>query len=408
MTIRMDALIRVFAQALDMVEAACLGVSTNHGKRIAVLCAATGRKLGMNEPEISDLVTCALLHDNALTEYILLQQGRERDGENFRTHCVMGQRNIETLPFNGIITGNILFHHEQADGKGPFEMPEGTCPLGAELIAATDMIDAELHLQRFSPEELPKLRGIIEADIHRRVTARAGNVLLEALDLDLLESLRDERIAQTVGSVIPEWNMRLDDPSLVSVAEFIAHIIDCKSAFTKAHTQQIARRAWFMAEHYGYDTNEKIQLYLAAALHDIGKLAVPSEVLEKPGRLTNEEFNVIKTHVGHTRSLLSAMDGLGIIVEWASNHHETLDGSGYPLGKNEAELDFNSRLMACIDIYQAVCEERPYHPRRSHEETMPILRQMAEAGKIDASIVKDLDTMAAWSEKDMDASRRWG
>jgi HD-GYP domain-containing protein (c-di-GMP phosphodiesterase class II) len=64
--------------------------------------------------------------------------------------------------------------------------------------------------------------------------------------------------------------------------------------------------------------------------------------------------------------------------------------------------------MTCIDIYQAVCEERPYHPRRSHEETMPILRQMAEAGKIDASIVKDLDIMAAWSEKDMDAPRRWG
>ena len=402
----MDALIRVLAQALDMVEIAYIGASTNHGKRIAVLCAAMGRHLGMGEDELSDLVCCALLHDNALTEFIQLQRGSEEDTIYLGSHCEIGQRNVERLPFKGNIAGFIQYHHERADGQGPFLLLEGYYPMGAELIAASDMIDANLHLQRISPEGLPALRQGIAGDIHHRFTERAGNALLAVLDEELLASLGDERIVETVNRSVPAWIMDMEDPALVPIAEFIAHIIDYKSAFTRIHTQQIANRAWVIAEHYGYDLTQKIQLYLAAALHDIGKLAVPSEVLEKPGKLNDEEFKIIQTHVVHTRALLSAEEGLGPITEWASNHHEKLDGSGYPLGKTAADLDFNSRLMACIDIYQAVSEERPYHPRRSHADAIAILNSMAEKGKIDPVIVRDMDEMMApWSGKDVEGPK---
>jgi HD-GYP domain-containing protein (c-di-GMP phosphodiesterase class II) len=404
MKIQMDALIRILAQALDMVEAAYLGASTNHGKRIAALTAAMGRHLGMNEDQLSNLVSCALLHDNALTEYILLQQGREEDAVYLGRHCEIGQRNAEIIPFKGSIEGFILYHHERADGHGPFGLSEGYFPLEAELIAAADMIDVNKCLQRILPEELPALRQSIADDIHHRFTGRAGEALLAVLDEEMLASLRNERIVETGCRAVPAWSLDMEDPALIRIAELIAHIIDYKSAFTKIHTQQIANRAWVMASHYGHDPAQQIQLYLAASLHDIGKLAVPSEVLEKPGKLTNEEFEIIKTHIVYTRSLLSGPDGkgLGNIVEWASNHHEKLNGSGYALGKPGSDLDFNSRLMACIDIYQAVSEERPYHPRRNHAETMPVLYSMAEKGGIDPAIVKDIDmVMAAYSNRDV-------
>jgi HD-GYP domain-containing protein (c-di-GMP phosphodiesterase class II) len=145
---------------------------------------------------------------------------------------------------------------------------------------------------------------------------------------------------------------------------------------------------------------------LAAAFHDLGKLAVPPEVLEKPGKLNQEEFEIIKTHITHTRRMLgglTAFPGMGDLVEWAANHHEKLDGGGYPLGKAGEKLDFNSRLMACIDVYQAVSEERPYHPRRSHGETMPILFNMAERGGLDRKIVEDMDrVMAPYSGRDLE------
>ena len=415
----MDVVIRVLAQALDMVEVAYLGASTNHGKRIAVICAAMGRYMGMNETELSELVTCALLHDNALTEYFLLLKERaEGDASRLGAHCEIGQRNAEILPFKGDIRGYILYHHDRADGQGPFRLSEGYYPLVAELIAAADMIDVGRPLSRIPPEELSGLRDSIDADTHRRFTSRAAGALLAVLDGAMLASLQYERIAETSCGAIPAWIMDMEDPALIPIAELIAHIIDYKSAFTKIHTQQIANRAWVMAEHYGYDQAQKIQLYLAAALHDLGKLGVPSEVLEKPGKLDHDEFDIIKTHIVYTRELLSGLagEGTGNIVEWAANHHEKLDGHGYPQGKAAEALDFNSRLMACIDIYQAVSEERPYHPRRSHADTMPILRSMAEKGGVDPAIVRDMDqVMAAWSLRDVEPprlthppqSRRW-
>ena len=402
-SIRMDSLIQVLAVALDMVEKSFLGASTNHGKRIAVLCAAMGRRFGMSEPEISDLVSCALLHDNALTEYILLQEGREEDDPFFGLHCEIGQQNVSVLPFNGNIDGYILYHHEQADGQGPFRLSEGQYPLGAEIIAAADMIDAQLHLDSITVNELQSLRNDIKSQIHICLTKRAGDAVLDILDQDMLASLQNDAIITTVNKNIPAWTMEINNPALISFAGIISRIIDYKSVSTGIHTQQIANRSWIMAEYYGYDFTEKIRLYLAAALHDIGKLAIPSEILEKPGKLDHDEFEIIKTHIVQTRALLSAMDGLGPITEWASNHHEKLDGSGYPLGKNAEKLDFNSRLMTCIDIYQAVSEKRPYHPRRTHNESMQILISMAEKGQIDPAIVNDMDkVMADWSERDVE------
>jgi HD-GYP domain-containing protein (c-di-GMP phosphodiesterase class II) len=398
----MDSLIRVIAQALDMVEIAYIGASTNHGRRIAVLCAAMGRRLGMNDDELSDLVSCALLHDNALTEYILLRLGIEEDAAHLGVHCEFGQRNVEILPFKGNIEGYIRYHHERADGKGPFKLSEGRYPLGAELIAAADMLDAGRHLERVTLEELPAFRERIAVDIHHRFTERAGQVLLEVLDTELLASLKDDRIVKTADKMIPAWTMDMENPALVPIAALIARIIDYKSNFTKVHTIQIANRAWMMAEYYGYDLTQKMQLYLAAALHDLGKLAIPSAVLEKPGPLNHDEFEIIKTHISHTRNLLFGVEGLGQIADWASNHHEKLNGKGYPLGKTAPELDFNSRLMVCIDIYQAVSEERPYHPRRSHSETISVLYDMAAKGEVDEGIVKDLDTaMLPYSLRDV-------
>ena len=157
-----------------------------------------------------------------------------------------------------------------------------------------------------------------------------------------------------------------------------------------------------MAKYYNYSVDICVKLYLSAAFHDLGKLAIPPHILEKEGALTDEEFEIIKSHVLWTHNLLSEIKGFEEICYIAAAHHEKLDGTGYPHKKNADELDFNSRLLACIDIYQAVCEERPYHAARSHQETMPILYDMADKGKLDIRIVKDMDeVMAEYSLRDL-------
>ena len=400
MEIAMDSLCIMFSKAFDIIEAELAGASEYHSLRVAALCAKMGKKTGYDDDSLLALFFCALFHDNALTEYNLTHRLGGYKKIDLKPHCEYGQRNVEWLPFKKNIDGYILHHHSCENGKGPFKVRE--FPHEAALIGAADMIDVINNLRRISPNELGKLRNKIAACIGKFSTKSAFEKLLDIMDGETLESLRDENIHITVRQLTPPWKTQMEDESVLRLARFIAHIIDCKSKFTRKHTEQIANRAWFMGGYYNYTREEKTKLYLSAALHDIGKIATPSQVLEKPDKLDKEEYRIIMDHVRHTHDWLSEVEGLGEIHRWACEHHEKLDGTGYPLKKSDAELDFNSRLLACIDIYQAVCEERPYHPARSHDETMPILYDMAEKGFIDRKIVKDLDeVMTAYSIRDL-------
>jgi HD-GYP domain-containing protein (c-di-GMP phosphodiesterase class II) len=394
-TVRIDSLIKSIAAALDIVEGGLLGASTNHGKRIAVLCAKMGKALGKSPEEISVLAICALLHDNALTEYILSERTDGNHDPAMKKHCEFGQRNVDALKFKTNVKNFILYHHERADGMGPFGIREGEGPLEAELITIADSIDVVYHLQRLEPEELPAILNVIFKETGKRFSKNAAAVMLEILDRPTVMSLKDNVIKQTASDALFPWTVDIQTEAIFGLAGFVARIIDYKSDFTRQHSTQIANRAWLMGEYYRYEMEKLAELYLAASLHDLGKLAVPSDILEKPGTLSEEEFEIIKKHVHLTCELLNDIEGFETICQWASNHHEKLDGSGYPFGKKASELDFNSRLLACLDLYQAISEERPYHPRRNHGDTMRILYEMADKGKIDGDIIKDLNIVLA-------------
>jgi HD-GYP domain-containing protein (c-di-GMP phosphodiesterase class II) len=398
----MDSLIKSIATALDIVEGSLIGASTNHGKRIAVLCAKMGKVLGKNPNEITALAICALLHDSALTEYILSER---LDGDHdmaMKKHCEIGQRNVDALCFETNVKDFILYHHERADGTGPFGTREGEIPLEAELIAIADSIDVAYHLQGLEPERLSVIRGIIVKETGKRYSKAAAETMLEILDWPAVMSLKDDVIKQTASDALFPWTVDIQTETIFGLAGFIARIIDYKSIFTRKHSTQIANRTWFMGKYYRYEPQELAEIYLAASLHDLGKLAVPSDILEKPGKLSDEEFEIIKKHVHLTWELLNDIEGFETICQWASNHHEKLDGSGYPFGKKASELDFSSRLLSCMDLYQAISEERPYHPRRNHADTMRILYEMSDAGKIDVDITKDMDVvLAPYDCKDM-------
>ncbi|MCL1793594.1 MAG: HD domain-containing protein [Oscillospiraceae bacterium] len=391
MKIAMDKLCMVFSRAFDIIEKEQLGASENHSLRVAVMCVAMGKRLGYGDETISAIAICGMFHDSALTEYHLSQQAGELQEQNMFLHCKKGQENVSWLPFDADIEKLVLYHHERGDGQGPLHRKENEIPLEAAIIAAADAIDATYHLQRILPGGLPALREKIAfgADIYS--TRAAVDVLLDVLNGELLEKMRDENVRQTLECELPSWKVDVEDPKIIRVGEFISRVIDYKSEFTHTHTSQIANRAWIMADHYGYGTTERNALFLAASLHDIGKIGVPTEILEKPGKLDDDEFATIKKHVKNTLDWLGEIPDFDQIRYWAANHHEKLGGFGYSRGITKNELDFNSRLMACIDIYQAVCEPRPYHSARSHGETMQILRDMASKGFIEEKIVEDID-----------------
>lgn len=400
-------LIHSVSTALDVIEGEVMGVSTNHGKRVGALSAFMAMDLGWSDDEVVALAVSAMLHDNALTEYLLAERTGEEVEHNNRLHCEYGQRSIDALPLPCSVEGYIMYHHELANGAGPFRKTPDEIPVGAQIISAANLIDEHFHLQRLSEDDLTRLRQYIIDNTGILFSDTASQALLDVFNEDFLLRMRDENMKDTRTRFLPPWNIDVEDEGLLRLAEFIAKIIDYKSIFTRKHTVQIANRSWLMGDFYGYSREEKSMLYLAAALHDLGKLYIPSEILEKPGKLTRDEYEVIMTHVSYTYELLKDIEGLERICQWASNHHEKLDGGGYPFGKTADELDFNSRLMGCIDVYQAISEERPYHPERTHEETMALLYSMTENGKLDPQIVKDLDVaMAPYSLMELPSPAR--
>ena len=136
----------------------------------------------------------------------------------------------------------------------------------------------------------------------------------------------------------------------------------------------------------GFDEDICQKMYIAGALHDIGKAAIGNEILEKPEKLTDEEFKTMKHHAVYTYYILSGIDDFEEIRDWAALHHEKLNGKGYPFGKTADELNKPERIMACIDIYQALTEDRPYKKGLSHDKACGILDDMAQKGFVDSDI----------------------
>lgn len=384
-------LISQFSIALDRVEQELLGCQKFHGKRVAVMVLAMGRHLGYDAIQLFNLAACALMHDNALTEYILSEQPGEGQLINLKSHCIIGQENCEFFPFPGNIDGFITYHHECANGSGPFGKKEGEYPQEAGLIALADQIDVRFYTGEANQEKIEKIREYIKEQKGKKYDTAAVEAALAILDTAFFEGLKEDALFSTLQTGFPEVLHGLSNSELVRIAGIIAKIIDYKSNFTREHSIQIANKAWYMGQIYGYSEEMNAMIYLSAAFHDVGKLYISNEILEKPGKLSNEDFEEIKNHVLYTWVILKQVRGFEQIAVWASNHHEKLDGSGYPFHKTADELDFISRLLACLDIYQAVREARPYHPMRSHKDTMEILFDMAEKGLVDKTISRDLD-----------------
>ncbi len=393
MIFRMDQLLVSLSMGLDFVEGELLGATTNHGKRISVLAIMMAKHLGWNDDDLIGVAGCALMHDNALTEYILSERPEGAHVMEYGAHCLIGEDNVLNFPFPTDVRGFVKYHHEYMDKSGPFKMDAAQTPLGAQLITIADNVDARYNLQRLSPAALPGLRSFIAGKRGNYYTCLAADALLAVLDEELLLSLRDDQVDEAFARNMPKWVVDMAAVDLMGIAKVVASITDYKSQYTARHSIQIANRAYLMARYYGFPREQCAKIYLAASFHDIGKLLIPADLLEKPGKLTEEEYGTVKKHVFWSYTLLKDVEGFEEICRWVACHHCKLNGKGYPqqLPQHYLELDFVSRMIACIDIYQALRENRPYHRGRSHEETMRLMWWMARHGEIDSQITADID-----------------
>jgi putative nucleotidyltransferase with HDIG domain len=182
----------------------------------------------------------------------------------------------------------------------------------------------------------------------------------------------------------------LDETGIDGVALAFAGIIDAKSPYTYCHSTNVADFATGIAVQLGMGDAELRRLRRAALLHDIGKLGVSNGILDKPGRLTEEERTMIELHPAFTWEILSRVEAFSPFARTAALHHEKLDGSGYPWKVTGAELDRPARVLCVADIYEALTADRPYRAGMPAERALSILR--SDAGtRLCADAVDALD-----------------
>ena len=157
------------------------------------------------------------------------------------------------------------------------------------------------------------------------------------------------------------------------VCEAFAQIVDAKSHFTGEHSTRVQACALSIAEGLGATGDRLTLIRRAALLHDIGKLAVPNTVLDKPGPLDATEWKAVRQHPLHTRRILSQITGFARLSEVAAAHHERLDGSGYCNGLRSSEIDQDMRILAVADVWDALSSHRPYREAMETEQVLAIL-----------------------------------
>ena len=167
------------------------------------------------------------------------------------------------------------------------------------------------------------------------------------------------RLQRNLEGMVEE-KTRENENLFLHVVESLADAIDAKDNYTKGHSGRVAIYSKEIAKRYGYDEKHQEQIFMMGLLHDVGKIGVPDEVINKPGRLTDEEFAKIKKHPGIGGKILGNIKEMPSLVAGAKWHHERYDGKGYPEGLAGDDIPEEARIIAVADAYDAMTSTRSY------------------------------------------------
>lgn len=187
------------------------------------------------------------------------------------------------------------------------------------------------------------------------------------------------------------------DREMDNVLEFVislSNLVEAKDAYTDNHTRRVADLALALGKGKGLDDESLRTLEIGAMIHDIGKVSTPESILNKPGALTKEEFEIMKGHPEAGARIIKPLSALEKPAQLVLLHHEKLDGSGYPFGLKGDAIDIETRIVTIADIFDALYTDRPYRKGMTMETTLDILDKDAAAGKLDQSLVDLLKELA--------------
>lgn len=291
---------------------------------------------------------------------------------------MQNSRVTQTMQHLGMsdLTIQAVYHvDERWDGTGlPSGLQGEAIPLLARICSVAQTLDA--FATEHGPETALKMlrsrRGtwfdpeVVRAAQHLHTFGK----LWKFCQVSDVEETRAEVLRQDPGYSSPLVPERVD-----RICEAFGNVVDAKSPFTYRHSIGVTEVAVSLAQELGLAPERVSLVRRAAFLHDIGKLAVPNRVLDKRGKLTPKEWRIVTRHPALSGSILRRVSAFRELAVLAGEHHERLDGSGYPHQLREEHLSLESRVIAMADCYAAMAEDRPYRPGLDAERILEILEE---------------------------------
>ena len=416
--LRLADLLGALSHALDLTE----GQPKGHCIRCCWIGTQLGMRLKLWPEELSDIYYAILLKDLGCSSnaaricqlYLADDISFKRDFKQYDGSLPQALRFI--LGHTGLETGlaerfRAIIHVLKNSGEISRELIEARCHRGAEIAArmrfSKQVCDGIQNLDEhwdgsgkpegLKGEAIPVASQIAllaqVADVFyltngpqaamREISHRAGTwfdpQLVEAfrqLQQEPLfwDMLREEDLPALVTDIEPAKTVRyVDEDYLDEIATAFAQVIDAKSSFTGGHSERVALFTDMIAEEMGFSKERRRWLNRGALLHDIGKLAISNSILDKPAKLTDTEFAVIKTHPVHSAAILSNIPVFADLAPVAGGHHERLDGRGYPRGLKDQDIDLDTRIVTTADIFDALTADRPYRPAMPVSQAFAIM-----------------------------------
>ena len=288
---------------------------------------------------------------------------------------------VQRLGLGEQVRASLRQTYERWDGKGAYGMKGDEIALPSRLINLADVV------------EVFGRTGGVEAAIQvagERSGTQFDPHLVEAFCEQapmVLTELDDAPSWAAVIAAEPSLERELAGAELDLALEAIGEFAELKSPWIMGHVHAVRELVTGAAEGFGLPAADTAELRRAACVYDLGRLGIPNTVWDKPGRLTQSEFERVRIHPYLSERMLAFSPALARLGEIAVQHHERLDGSGYPRGLSADRIATTARLLGAADAYQAMCEPRAHRPARTSQEAVAELRREVAAGRLDGGAV---------------------
>lgn len=378
-------IVMCLSDAMDLVSPAMV----DHHKHVAYIAMNLAREMGFSDEEQNTVTMAGLLHESGAMSLEERMLGfHPFQTEDPHRHAELGFFLLKGFePFDKVAP-LVRFHHQPWNfGRGELFQNE-IVPKAAHLLHLADQVTNSIVQ---NVEILNQVKGICD-----KIASLSGDILVPEqvsafLDLAGKEYFWLGLVSPSINTVLAGklryTSIVLDIAGLLELARLFCRIIDLRSLFTATHSSGVAATSETMARLIGFSERECQLMKIAGYLHDLGKLAIPDTILEKPGKLTSDEFNVMKSHAYFTYCVLQPVKDLELINTWASFHHERLNGTGYPFHHKAEALSLGSRIVAVADVFTALTENRPYRMGLENFEVISILNDMAHGEILDPHVI---------------------